>query len=44
MAYHKLGQADKSRARLKMAKLDEKAGWEHRLVYGRLLQEAEKSQ
>jgi tetratricopeptide (TPR) repeat protein len=42
MAYHKLGQADKSRARFDKAKLDLKAGWEYRLVYRRLRQEAEK--
>jgi tetratricopeptide (TPR) repeat protein len=42
MAYHKLGQADKSRARFDNAKLDAKASWEDRLVYRRLRQEAEK--
>jgi hypothetical protein len=42
MAYHHLGQPDKAREWFAKAKLDDKAGWEHRLVYQRLRQEAEK--
>jgi tetratricopeptide (TPR) repeat protein len=41
MAYHRLGQAAKSREHFDRARLDEKASWEEYLLYRRLRQEAE---
>jgi WD40 repeat protein/serine/threonine protein kinase/tetratricopeptide (TPR) repeat protein len=40
LAYHRLGDAAQSRRWLDASRLDERAGWEERLLYRRLRQEA----